>query len=100
MFDDFDPGLDLSQWSGFGGTVGSTVLATSYGGSVSAPNSLWFGDGGSRYATTLPINTTSGGMISFSIRLANGSAWPWEAVDTCPAKGWCWSARPTTARAG
>ena len=74
MFDDFDPGIDLSQWSGFGGVVGSTVLATNYGGSVSAPNSLWFGDGGSRYATTLPINTTSGGLISFSIRLANGSA--------------------------
>ena len=60
MADDFDPGLDLSQWSGFGGVVGSTVLATNYGGSVSAPNSLWFGDAGSRFATTIPINTSGG----------------------------------------
>ena len=87
MFDDFEPGIDLSQWSGFGGTVGSTMLATNYGGSVSGPNSLWFGDDGSRYATTLPMNTTSGGMISFSIRLANGSGWPWELVDYLPYEG-------------
>jgi hypothetical protein len=86
MFDDFDPSLDLSQWSAFGGTLGSTVLATNYGGSVSAPNSLWFGDSGSRYATTLPINTTSGGLISFWLRLANGSVWPWEMVDL-PGEG-------------
>jgi len=87
MFDDFDPGIDLSQWSAFGGVVGSTVLATNYGGSVSGPNSLWFGDGGSRYATTLPINTTSGGVIGFSIRLGSGSAWPWEEVDSFPSEG-------------
>ena len=35
MFDDFDQGIDLSQWSSFGGVVGSTVLATNYGGCVS-----------------------------------------------------------------
>lgn len=86
MFDDFDPGLDVSQWSSLGGTMGSTVLANNYGGSVSAPNSLWFGDGGVRYATTLPINTTSGGTISFSLRLAGGSVWPWELVDL-PGEG-------------
>ena len=61
MADDFDPGIDLTQWSGFGGVVGSTVLATNYGGSVSAPNSLWFGANGSRFATTIPINTSGGG---------------------------------------
>ena len=87
MFDDFDPGIDLSQWSGFGGVVGSTVLANSYGGSVSAPNSLWFGDGGSRYATSLPVNTSSGGTVSFYIHLANGTSSPWEKVDALPDEG-------------
>ena len=87
MADDFDPDLDLTQWSSFGGVVGSTVLATNYGGSVSAPNSLWFGDGHSRFATTIPINTSGGGQIGFCLRLADGSAWPWALVDNLPAEG-------------
>jgi Concanavalin A-like lectin/glucanases superfamily/Pro-kumamolisin, activation domain/Reelin subrepeat B/Immunoglobulin domain/HYR domain/Viral BACON domain len=87
MADDFDPGLDLSQWSSFGGVVGSTVLATNYGGSVSASNSLWFGSAGSRFATTIPINTSSGGQIGFCLRLANGPAWPWAQPDNLPAEG-------------
>ena len=87
MSDSFDPGLDLSQWSSFRGVVGSTVLATNYGGSVSAPNSLWFGDGHSRFATTVPINTSGGGEIGFCIRLADGSGWPWTRVDNLPAEG-------------
>ncbi|HVM47905.1 MAG TPA: protease pro-enzyme activation domain-containing protein, partial [Candidatus Acidoferrum sp.] len=87
MKDDFDPDLDLTQWSSFGGMPGSTVLATNYGGSVSAPNSLWFGAKGSRYAATVPINTTAGGQIGFCLRLANGSAWPWAKVDNLPAEG-------------
>jgi hypothetical protein len=87
MADDFDPGIDLTQWSGFGGVVGSTVVATNYGGSVSAPNSLWFGNAGSRFATTIPINTSGGGQIGFCIRLANGSAWPWAQADNLPSEG-------------
>jgi alpha-tubulin suppressor-like RCC1 family protein len=87
MSDDFDPGLDLTQWSSFGGVVGSTVLATNYGGSVSASNSLWFGANGSRFATTIPIQTSGGGQIGFCIRLANGAAWPWARVDNLPAEG-------------
>jgi len=86
MYDDFDPDIDPSQWSSFGGTVGSTVLATNFGGSISSPNSLWFGDAGSRFATTRPINTGSGGTISFYLRLANGAGSPWENVDI-PAEG-------------
>ena len=86
MFDDFDPGIDMSQWSSFGGTVGSTVMANSYGGYISSPNSLWFGDAGSRYATTLPINTSSGGTISFYLHLANGTSSTWENVDL-PGEG-------------
>jgi len=86
LSDGFDPAIDLSQWSSFGGVLGSTVIATNYGGCISAPNSLWFGGAGSRFATTRPINTTSGGPISFSLRLANGSGSPWENVDI-PAEG-------------
>ena len=81
MFDNFDQGIDLSQWSSFGGVLGSTVIATNYGGCVSPPNSLWFGAAGNRFATTRPIDTTSGGTISFELRLANGSTSPWENVD-------------------
>jgi hypothetical protein len=42
---------------------------------------LWFGAAGSRFATTRPIDTTSGGTISFELRLANGPSSPWENVD-------------------
>lgn len=84
--DDFDPGLDLSQWSAFGGVVGSTVLATNYGGFISAPNSLWFGDDQSRFATTIPVNTSGGGGIGFALRFGNGAAWPWETADL-PGEG-------------
>ncbi len=87
FFDDFEPNIDLAQWSAFGGEVGSTVVATNYGGSISSPNSLWFGAETNRFATTRTINTTGGGMISFYIRLADGSAWPWEQVDALPSEG-------------
>lgn len=86
FFDDFEPGIDLSQWSSFGGSVGSTVLATNYGGRVSGVNSLWFGDSGTRHATTRPLDTSVGGVISFYIRLASGSSFPWEQVDL-PSEG-------------
>lgn len=87
FFDDFEPGIDLPLWSAFGGTVGTTVRATNYGGSVSGVNSLWFGDGGTRHATTRPLDTSPGGVISFSLRLASGSSSPWEQVDALPAEG-------------
>ncbi len=85
MADDFDPGIDLSQWASFGGTVGSTVIATNFGGFVSSPNSLWFGDEGTRHATTIAINTGGGGAISFALRLGSGT-YPWENVDV-PSEG-------------
>jgi hypothetical protein len=87
LFDDFDPGLDLSQWSSFGGVLGSTVITTNYGRAASPPNSLWFSDAGSRFATTRPINTSGGGTVSFNLCLANGSAWPWEQADALPGEG-------------
>ena len=45
------------------------------------------GHAGSRFATTVPINTSGGGQIGFCIRLANGPAWPWAQVDNLPAEG-------------
>ena len=87
FFDDFDPTIDLSQWSAFGGTVGGTVVATNHGGCISSPNALWFGDAGSRFATSRPLNTSGGGTVSFHIRLASGPGWPWEEADILPAEG-------------
>jgi acid phosphatase type 7 len=80
LADSFDPDLDRSQWSVVGG-----VLATNYGGCVSPPNSLWVG-GASRQMVTRALNTLGGGTIFFSLRLANGSAYPWEHVDL-PSRG-------------
>jgi uncharacterized repeat protein (TIGR01451 family) len=85
FLDDFEPGIDLPQWSGFGGGVGSTILATNYGGSVSPVNSLWFGDSGTRFATSRAIYTSSGGTIRFFLRFGNGVS-PWELADL-PGEG-------------
>ncbi|MDB6018342.1 MAG: hypothetical protein JWR19_2831 [Pedosphaera sp.] len=87
MFENFEPGIHTSLWSDFGGgVVGSTVMATNYGGSVSGTKALWFGNAGTRSATTVPLDTSLGGGISFYLRLGNGGAAPWELVDL-PAKG-------------
>lgn len=83
MFDDFDPGIDFSQWS----QISSNVLATNYGGSVSAPNSLWFGSDTVREAVSRPLDTTAGGLITFSLRLADGGGNPWEQADFLPQEG-------------
>ena len=85
-FDDFEPDIDASRWASFGGFIGSTVLATNYGGSVSGTRSLWFGDSGIRHATTVPIDTLQGGSVSFQFRLGNGSGTFWETVDV-PGEG-------------
>jgi len=82
MSDDFEPGIDLTQWSAFSGTV----LATNYGGYVSPTHSLWFGGTGSRSATTHLLNTVAGGQIAFYLRLAYGSSSTWEMPDL-PGEG-------------
>jgi hypothetical protein len=82
LLDDFEPDIDLVQWLEFGGEV----LATNYGGSVSGPNSLWFGGNGDRFATTRPLNTTAGGTISFALRISDGDSFPWEDA-TLPSEG-------------
>jgi hypothetical protein len=77
MFDDFEPGIDPVQWSQFSGDV----RATNYGGSVSGRNSLWFGGNGQRSAVTRYLDTTGGGVVTFDLRLADGTAFPWERPD-------------------
>lgn len=77
LFDDFDPGIDGTQWTGFGGTT----EAQGVGGSLSGANSLWFGGEGMRYALTRSLDTTRGGSIAFSLRFADGLELPWEAPE-------------------
>ncbi|MGC9035951.1 MAG: immunoglobulin domain-containing protein, partial [Verrucomicrobiia bacterium] len=81
FFDDFEPNIDTTQWSSFGGELGKTVIATNYGGSVSGVNSLWFGGDSQRYAATRAINTLQGGQVVFYLRISNGSSEPWEMAD-------------------
>ena len=81
FFDDFDPGIDELQWSEFGDSVGSTVLATNHGGSVSSPNSLWFGSATNRYATSRSLDATLGGVVDFWLRIGSDAGFPWEEVD-------------------
>ncbi|MFH0909528.1 MAG: Calx-beta domain-containing protein, partial [bacterium] len=85
FLDDFDLNIDLPQWSAFGGTVGTTVIATNHGGFVSSPNSLWFSDAGSRFAATRSLDTSDGGPMSFWLRFGYGSS-PWETADL-PGEG-------------
>ena len=75
--DHFNPDIDWPQWLEFGGTV----QATNHGGYVSGPNALWFGGDGSRFATTRPIDTASGGVLRFQLRLSEGDHLFWEAPD-------------------
>jgi hypothetical protein len=82
LFENFEPGIHSNLWSAFSGIV----LATNYGGAVSPVNSGWFGGDGSRSITTIPLNTTSGGIVSFYLRIANGVSFPWETADL-PGEG-------------
>jgi hypothetical protein len=84
--DDFDPDLDREQWSDVGGVPGYTVIATNYAGSVSGGNSLWFGGADTRSITTRQLDTSSGGLIRFYLRLAGGASEHWEEVDL-PGEG-------------
>ncbi|MBI4648614.1 MAG: hypothetical protein HY738_19025 [Bacteroidia bacterium] len=73
LFDDFDPSVDISVWSSYTGVVSTNC------GPFSG-NGLYFDDAGTRQATTIAINTTGGGDISFYLMLPQGSA-PCEAAD-------------------
>jgi uncharacterized repeat protein (TIGR01451 family) len=84
VFDDFEPNIDLAQWSAFGDAA--FTLANNNGGSVSPTRSLWFGGDNTRSATTRALDTTLGGTILFQLRMANGNGEPWENADL-PGEG-------------
>jgi uncharacterized repeat protein (TIGR01451 family) len=84
VFDDFEPDIDLAQWSAFGDAA--FTLANTNGGSVSPTRSLWFGGDNTRSATTRSVNSTLGGTILFQLRMANGGGEPWETADL-PGEG-------------
>lgn len=84
--DNFDPDMNREQWSAIGGVPGYTVIATNYAGSASGGNSLWFGGAGTRSITTRPLDTSSGGLIRFYLRLGGGANEHWETVDL-PGEG-------------
>jgi gliding motility-associated-like protein len=66
--DDFDPGVSWGDWDQITGGVADDVC-----GSISG-NALYFNGPSPRAATTNPINTTAGGSIFFSLKIANGVA--------------------------
>ena len=82
FFDDFEPAADVAQWSEFSGEV----VATNYGGSVSAVNSLWFNGDVTRSATTRPLNVQHGGEVGFWLRFGTAAVAPWELPDL-PGEG-------------
>jgi len=68
--DNFDSGIDNSQWS----DIGNGSVSTNFGGSG---NSLYFSGGSiadsSRYAVTNAIDFSNGGSISFDLIFGNSS---------------------------
>jgi copper(I)-binding protein len=80
FFDDFDPAQTPALWAQFGGSVEANSNGQA-AGSGSTGNSLWFGGDGSRYATTQPIDSRTGGGVSFLFAIANGTSSPWESAD-------------------
>ncbi len=71
--DDFDNGLG-PIWDVVQGGVPNTIC-----GSV-AGDALRFNDAGFRFARTLPLDVSAGGVLRFALKIANGTA-PCEDVD-------------------
>ncbi len=80
FFDDFDPGIDMPLWSGFGGTVTANTAGQA-AGVGSTGNSMHFDGSGNRFATTVAIDTRGTDAMSFLFALANGSSSIWENAD-------------------
>ena len=74
MSDDFDPNVNMSQWSSISLGTASTSC-----GSVSG-NALYFSGTGAREAVTNNINVTARGSISFSLKIGTGIV-PCENAD-------------------
>ena len=77
LADDFDPDIDLAQWSALGGGAMATNYA-GYCGVGTGPNSLWFGGFSDRSATTRVLDTTQGGTIGYFVRLADSDELNWD----------------------
>ena len=77
LSDDFDPGVQPGAWANL---TNAAALGNAQPGFLSG-NALWFNGNGQRSATTVPLNVSSGGTISFAFRggneLFNGETW-WE----------------------
>lgn len=80
FFDDFDPDYDPALWASFGAIAEANTHGQA-AGPGSNGNSLWFGGNGSRFATTIPLDASAGGEVSFSFALSNGQSFPWENAD-------------------
>jgi len=74
VMDDFDPGIDMSNWSNITGGVAGLSC-----GSISG-NALYFNSTGTRSATTNGISVNSSSTVSFSILIGSGAA-PCENAD-------------------
>lgn len=76
LSDNFDP-INNANWSNLSN---ATAAGSGQPGFLSG-NALWFNGNGTRSATTVPLNVSSGGTISFAFRGGNegvdGSTW-WE----------------------
>ena len=67
--DDFDPGVDGSNWQSI--TAG---VALNGGAGFRGSNALWFGGSGVRSATTVPLDLSVGGTVRFALRAGNTTA--------------------------
>jgi hypothetical protein len=70
ILDDFDPDVNSGAWAGI-----SSGVATNGGQGFHGSKALYFGATGTRSATTIPVDVSTGGSIEFLIRGGN------EAVD-------------------
>lgn len=81
LSDDFDPGIDTPLWAAFSGTVTASP-AWNTTGTGTTGNVLSFDGttGLDRSATTIPLDTRSGGSLRFKIVLARGYNAGWHDV--------------------
>ena len=73
--DDFDSGISSELWSS------TTGIASTACGSVNG-DALYFTDNSFRHATTAPMDLGDSGIISFYLKIANGSSSPCESADS------------------
>ena len=72
--DDFDPDIDIANWSSIDNGAASTNCNAVSG------NAFYFNGSGTRQLVTVALNTSNGGWIGFYLKIANGSS-PCENAD-------------------